>query len=181
MARYRHFKNHGDPGACVFLTTTVIDFAPIFRRPDLAALMERSILEQCQLRESILHSYVVMPHHIHMLLRLPAETNVRNYMRAFKSVTAQALIPLLSDLEREMLSMQSGLGNRQFWKRSYRSLVVVNPKVFRQKAQYIAWNPVKAGLCDQPEQYPWSSSRWWFDGLWSDESGLAIENILARL
>ena len=33
MARYRHFKNYGEPGATVFLTTTVLDFA----MPSLAA------------------------------------------------------------------------------------------------------------------------------------------------
>jgi hypothetical protein len=79
------------------------------------------------------------------------------------------------------MSMQVGLGDRQFWKRSYRSFPVVTPKVFGQKAQYIAWNPVKSGYCELPEQYLWSSSRWRAEGLWSDESGLQVEEILRRI
>lgn len=181
MARYRHFKNKGEPGQSVFLTTTVIDFAPIFRRPDLANRMERLILDYCRKQEAVLHCYVVMHHHIHLLLRLPIDTSVDRFMRTFKSKASLAILPLLSQNDHQMLSQQTGLNDRKLWKRSYRSFVIETPYVFNQKILYTHSNPVRSGFCELPEQHSWSSARWWAEGLWSDESGLDIEQISKRL
>jgi putative transposase len=38
-------------------------------------------------------------------------------------------------------------------------------KVFNPKLDYIHYNPVKAGLCKLPEDYYYSSAKFYFDGV----------------
>ena len=42
--------------------------------------------------------------------------------------------------------------------------VCYTEKFLSQKLEYIHWNPVKAGLCINPEDYYYSSARFYYDG-----------------
>mgnify|MGYP003478629137 CR=1 FL=1 len=46
----------------------------------------------------------------------------------------------------------------QFWERNSLSVELRTGKVFQQKLHYIHFNPVKAGLCNLPEEYRYSSA-----------------------
>ena len=45
-----------------------------------------------------------------------------------------------------------------FWKRNSLMIELFTPKVFRQKLDYIHQNPVAAGLCNNAEEYTYSSA-----------------------
>ena len=53
----------------------------------------------------------------------------------------------------------AGTGER-FWRRESYDHWGRNPAELRKIIHYIEWNPVKAGLVKDPEEYPWSSARW---------------------
>ena len=46
----------------------------------------------------------------------------------------------------------------QCWKRNPLSVELRNHAVFRQKLDYIYWNPIKSGMCKLPEDYKYSSA-----------------------
>ena len=52
----------------------------------------------------------------------------------------------------------------QIWKREALSIELISPGVFEQKIDYIHNNPVIAGLCINPEDYYYSSARFYYDG-----------------
>ncbi len=52
----------------------------------------------------------------------------------------------------------------QFWKREALSIELFTPAVFNQKLVYIHNNPVRAGLCINPEDYFYSSGRFYHNG-----------------
>ena len=52
----------------------------------------------------------------------------------------------------------------QFWKRQALSIELFTPKVFEQKIDYIHYNPVTAGICKFPEDYYFSSAKFYHDG-----------------
>ena len=58
----------------------------------------------------------------------------------------------------------------QIWKRRPLSVELRTPTVFDQKLEYIHYNPVKAGLCTNPEDYYYSSARFYHDG--TDDFGI---------
>ncbi len=52
----------------------------------------------------------------------------------------------------------------QIWKREPLSIELITPAVFTQKLDYIHYNLVRAGLCSNPEDYYYSSARFYYDG-----------------
>jgi putative transposase len=55
--------------------------------------------------------------------------------------------------------------NYHFWKRRPLSIDLFTNYVIFQKLDYIHNNPVNAGLCKYPEQYEFSSARFYVDGI----------------
>ena len=49
----------------------------------------------------------------------------------------------------------------QIWERNSLSIDLYNEEVYLQKENYIHYNPVKAGLCSLPEEYHYSSARYY--------------------
>ena len=175
MPRQRHFVNVGRAGDTVFVTTTVLDFVLAFDRPELRTRMVSLLYRHCRLTATRLHAYVVMPHHIHLLVLLGTGVSIRAFMQRLKEDGCKELRPLLTAAKDAEFSMQRGLNRSVFWQRSFRSFVVESEATFWQKARYIHENSVRAGLCAAPEEYLWSSARAFADGLWSEERGLPLD------
>lgn len=53
--------------------------------------------------------------------------------------------------------------NFQFWQHNNRPMEVRTQKFFTQKMNYIHYNPVKEGFCYRPQDYPFSSAKWYCD------------------
>jgi putative transposase len=172
---YKCWQNLGQPGDTVFVTTTVLDFVEAFREPRLAGAVVRELLLAHSRYGAALHAFVVMPEHLHFVTGLPAEMDVSTFVQRFKSLSARHLRPMLPPDIEAAFGAQRGLGSRTFWQRSFRSVVLEGDAFVRQKAEYIHTNPVRRGLCEVPEQYPWSSARMHEAGLYTSERGLLFE------
>ena len=57
----------------------------------------------------------------------------------------------------------------QVWKRNPLSLDLLTKDIFIQKMNYVHYNPVEAGLCSYPENYKYSSAKFYETGV--DEFG----------
>src|SRR5438309_7600928 len=114
-----------------------------------------------RLRELLLtlYGYVVMPEHVHLLLsepNCPTQTKVglEWATRPQQYTLADALKSLKQGVSRRLL------GNAEhFWQKRYYDFNIRNYPQFVEKLRYIHRNPVKAGLCERPEDWVWSSFR----------------------
>ena len=90
-------------------------------------------------------AWVVMPNHIHFLLR-PAEAyKLEDIVHSIKSYTA--------------LKANRALGRKgQFWQEEYFDRYIRDYNHFIHTVSYIEWNPVKAGLCRAPKEWAFSSA-----------------------
>lgn len=181
VSEYKHYRNNEEPGASLFITTTVLDFVHAFRREEMRDAMAFHLVRECQLAGVALYGFVVMPHHIHMMVRLAPELSGPAFMRTFKANTSGVMKRLLSQEELREFDQQRGLNRRQFWKCSYRSIKIEGEPMFWQKMEYIHLNPVKAGYVKQPEHYRWSSARFIVRGLWAMETGLDYNEVMRSL
>jgi putative transposase len=179
--RYRHWKNLGQACDCVFVTTTCLDFVHAFDRDDIRDAMCGTILGQCAKGGAKLSAFVVMPHHVHLLLKLGERQCVTDFMRDFKRRSSSVVRPMLSDSKVRQFDMQRGLNRNTFWQRSFRSVVVLSESVFLQKVRYIHENPVRAELVAVPEDYRWSSAWMWHRGLFDPEAGLPLDLAWPRM
>src|SRR5690606_3610288 len=49
-----------------------------------------------------------------------------------------------------------------FWERRPYKATMFSREVLEQKLDYIHYNPVKAGICNLPEEYEYSSAKYYF-------------------
>lgn len=113
------------------------------RRPEVAALVQAAIMHFDQKRY-VLHAWVIMPNHVHALVTALEGRYLSGILHSWKSFTAT--------------SANRYLGRRgEFWQADYFDRVMRDEAHFAATMDYIHWNPVKAGLCNKPEDWPWSS------------------------
>jgi REP element-mobilizing transposase RayT len=94
-----------------------------------------------------LSSWIVMPNHTHSLLTRFEGFDLSQIMHSQKSYTAH--------------EANKALGRTgAFWMEEYFDRYIRNEKHFWNTVRYIENNPVKAGLCERPEDWPFSSA--WF-------------------
>jgi REP element-mobilizing transposase RayT len=114
--------------------------------PDSAAMVEADVLHFHRIRYR-LHSWVVMPNHVHVLLTPSEGSSIGEIVGSWKNHSAQRI--------------NRRLGRRgPLWQREYFDRFIRDPEHFRTAVAYIERNPVKATLCNHPPDWPFSSSRW---------------------
>ncbi len=107
-------------------------------------VMETLIESEQQWKLYTLSAWVVMPNHVHALLR-PVE-KLSKVMLVIKSASARRANRLLD---------RSG---QRFWQDESFDRWVRDGHERNQIIRYIEWNPVKAALVAEPENWPWSSA-----------------------
>jgi len=88
-------------------------------------------------------AYVVLGTHFHLLVRTP-EADLAAGMQRLNGHYAQGF------------NRRHG-GRGHVLESRYASVLVETDPHLRWLFRYLAWNPVAAGLCDDPKDWPWSS------------------------
>jgi putative transposase len=143
------------------------------RKPFLRTARSRdtflAILEQTRERyRFVVVGYVVMPEHIHLLLTEPEVGTPSTVMQVLKQRTARALLPKRkrrNPRQRNLFGYEPK--RRAFWQARSYDLNVWTTKKRVEKLRYLHRNPVKRGLVESPEQWRWSSYRFYL----LDEAG----------
>ena len=117
------------------------------RHPKVAALVRDALLHFDGERYDLV-AWCIMPNHVHVLIR-PNDALPR-IVQAWKSFTGRRAMAWNAALE-------LGVPGRSFWMREYWDRFIRDERHFQRVIDYIHHNPVKAGLCASPEDWPWSS------------------------
>ena len=112
--------------------------------PEIADYAEYPIERGAELGRYVLHAYVVMPNHVHVLLepRVPL-ARITNVMKGVAARDANATL---------------GRIGKPFWQDESFDHWVRTLDELERIRHYIEWNPVKAGLAARPEDWRWSSA-----------------------
>lgn len=97
----------------------------------------------------VVAGYVLMPEHVHLLVGEPDERSLSVSLQVLKQETSKKLKPP---------------GMAQFWQRRYYDFNVWSEGKRVEKLRYMHRNPVRRGLADKPEDWPWSSFRHYATG-----------------
>ena len=143
-----------------------VTFCCYHRRRLLTTDESRRIFESAleRVRRSFrlqVYGYVVMPEHVHLLLSEPQQDTLADVLKSLKQGVSRRLIGKLP------LKPKPGLSGApdHFWQKRYYDFNIRNYPQFVEKLRYIHRNPVKAGLCELPEDWQWSSFRHYATGL----------------
>ena len=125
-----------------------------------------SILEETRRRyRFVVVGYVVMPEHIHLLISEPEVGTPSTVMQILKQRTAHALLPKRKRRDPRQRSLFGDeVQRRAFWQARFYDFNVWTTRKRVEKLRYMHRNPVKRGLAESPEQWRWSSYRFYFLG-----------------
>jgi REP element-mobilizing transposase RayT len=94
----------------------------------------------------LLGPWVVMPNHVHAVLRPLAAHSLSEIMQSWKGYTAY---------QANMLLIRKGTA---FWQPETYDHWIRTDEERERICRYVIFNPVKARLCARPEQWQWSSA-----------------------
>jgi putative transposase len=92
-----------------------------------------------------LHDFVIMPDHLHLLMTLPGDVTIEKAIQLIKGGFSYRL--------------KKDFGYRgEVWQCGFSDVRIRDGQSFSQHRAYIAQNPVKAGLVDSAENWPYCYS-----------------------
>jgi putative transposase len=115
-----------------------------------------------------LRAYVIMPEHVHILLRVDQENyHLADVLKSIKQSVARKAIARLrghapAALERLKVVRPGGRTEYRFWTQGGgydRNLW--SAEAIASSVRYIHRNPVRRGLAARPEDWRWSSAAWY--------------------
>jgi putative transposase len=89
-----------------------------------------------------LHDFVIMPDHVHLLITISGDTTIEWAMQFIKGGFSYRLKKELGYLG-------------EVWQHGFSEVRVEDRESYVRHQEYIAQNPVKAGLVDSPEKFPY--------------------------
>jgi REP element-mobilizing transposase RayT len=156
-----------------FYTATILEWKHLLKPDKYKEIIIQSLQYLTANKQITLYAFVIMSNHIHLLWQaLPGRTP-EQIQHSFMKFTAQQI--KFDLVEKQPLVLDKFRVNAkdrtyQFWERNSLGIELYSHDVFLQKLEYIHWNPVKAGLCSLPEEYYYSSARYYHTGI--DDFGM---------
>jgi putative transposase len=134
--------------------THFVTFGCYHRRPLFTTNTSRQTFEVALERVRVsfglcVYGYVVMPDHVHLLSAEPERRLLADALKSLKQGVSRRLIG-----EAE-----------HFWQKRYYDYNIRDHHQFVEKLRYIHRNPVMRGLCEQPQDWEWSSCRHYATGM----------------
>lgn len=105
----------------------------------------QSLLHYRETKAYLLHEFVVMPNHLHVLLTPGIDTSLEKAVQLIKGGSSHAI-------RRER-------GNKiQIWQEGFHDWTVRDAADWRAKVEYIRLNPVRAKLVNEAGEWPYCSA-----------------------
>ncbi len=150
-----------------YFTATIYEWKHLLVNSDCKDIIIDSLRFLVTNKRIELSAFVIMSNHFHAIWQPLFGFTPSAIQASFMKYTAQQLKRLTEKSNRRLLN--SFLVNKedrtyQIWKRRPLSIELSTAAVFDQKLDYIHYNPVKAGLCINPEDYYYSSAVFYYNG-----------------
>jgi putative transposase len=116
----------------------------VFANPKQASWIINELRQQAASHSFSVHAYCAMPDHLHALvLGLEPASDLLIFLKDLKQKTAY-------EFERKLRHV--------LWQKKLYDHILRQTDSVERVAGYIWMNPVRKGLCDHPEEYPYSGS-----------------------
>ena len=136
------------PPACAeqsyFVTTSADQKRFLFQSEPMANLFIETLYSYCRQNKFLLHEFVLMPNHLHVILT-PTEITLERAMQFIKGGYSHRV--------------NSELGKKfEVWQRGFTDRRIRNRSEYDGFREYIRMNPVEGGLVTRPEEFRYSSA-----------------------
>jgi len=132
-------------GASYFVTTKCWEGRSLFQVTEVAKILLDTLFHYRDSGAYLLHEFVIMPDHLHIMLTPGPETSLEKAVQLIKGGSSHRI------------HKERG-GKMEIWQVGFHDWTIRDLEDWRAKAVYIHMNPVKARLCERPEDWPYSSA-----------------------
>jgi REP element-mobilizing transposase RayT len=165
----RKYKFH-DPDSVYFITFSVVNWIDVFTRDAYRNILIDSFNYCMNEKGLVIHAWVIMTNHVHMVISRNGRNNLEHIMRDMKKYTSVQIIQTIENSTTEsrkewMMKLFENAGKRnsnnvkfQFWQQDNHPIELNVSKEIDQKIDYMHNNPVRAGFVNSAECYDWSSA-----------------------
>lgn len=133
-------------GGCYHVLTRGNNRAVVFHEADDFQRYGRLLLDYFTEHRVRLYHYCLMSSHVHLVVEVAQAAGLSKAMHGLNMRYAQFY-----------RRRHQHVGH--FWQDRFKSLLVAKDDYLIQCGAYVELNPVRAGMVERPEQYPWSSYR----------------------
>ena len=150
-----------------FFTATIQQWKNLLKRDKYKDIIINSLRFLVDQQRIKLNAFTIMINHLHLIWQMKPLIDPQDVQRDFLKYTAQMI---KADLTKHhpMVLEKFWVGKKdrhfQIWKRKSLSIELRSHKVYLQKLNYIHMNPVRAGICELPEDYHYSSALFYHTG-----------------
>jgi putative transposase len=130
------------PSRMFFVTTKTSMGRALLQSERNAMLLIDVLRSYVAVRKFRVHDFVVMPDHVHLLITVNGDMSVEKAVQFIKGGFSYRL------------KKEHGYAG-EVWQRGFSEVRVDDRESFLQHREYIAQNPVKRGLVDCPDQFPY--------------------------
>lgn len=169
------------PNNIHFVTTSCHGRLPLFNSDKVRTIFVQSVIKVRNKYRFKLFGYVIMPEHVHLLIRGRNDKTVSDIMREIKQTCGYHALQSLKVQRRNstLEKLKRKIGGRKeqryrFWKPRFYDFNVYSVKKFKEKLDYCHKNPVTRGLVNDPSEWIFSSYRNYYI---NDDSTIPIDHL----
>jgi putative transposase len=133
------------PGTSYFVTTKCGQGRSLFQVTEVAEILLNTLFHYRDSGAYLLHEFVIMPDHLHLMLTPNSETSLEKTVQLIKGGSSHRI-------------HKARGGKMEVWQVGFHDWTMRDLDDWKAKANYIYMNPVKALLCERPEDWPYSSA-----------------------
>jgi putative transposase len=133
------------PSSSYFVTTRCAQGRNVFQIPEVAQILIAAMLHYRDTTAYLLHEFVVMPNHLHLVLTPGPTTSLE---RAVQLIKGGSSYQIRKERGHKM----------EIWQQGFHDWTIRDSNDWRTKVEYIRMNPVRAQLAAKPEDWLYSSA-----------------------
>ena len=133
------------PGASYFVTTRCWQGRTVFQVRGIAEILVQTIFDYRDSGAYLLHEFVIMPDHLHLLLTPGRETSLEKAIQLIKGGSSHRI--------------HKARGQKmEIWQVGFYDWTIRDSEDWCAKVGYIQMNPVRARLVAEPQDWAYSSA-----------------------
>jgi len=155
------FQNYAEP--IYFITAVTSGRLPLLASHAVHETL-RAYAAANALEGRVMGRYVLMPDHLHCFVRLASGARIGDYVRWLKTAITRSLTRPITDRcyiqsadlrSQCSTDLRSDICKGYVWQSGFFDHVMRSRESYSQKWEYVRMNPVRAGLVDEPEKWPY--------------------------
>jgi putative transposase len=149
-----------------FFTATIQEWKHLLKEEKYKNIIVDALRFLVKENKVTINAFVIMSNHLHIIWQSKGNNSIQKVQNSFIKHTSKEFKKQLEKDDKLKTYEVNAIDRKyNFWQRDSLNIELFTSSVFNQKLNYIHNNPVKAGLCNLPEEYDFSSALFYEKGV----------------